>query len=57
MAKDTPRNPDVFFDQQYYDQGWADGMSDRGHFKPPSLHGIREHGLYLAGFEEATKQD
>tara|TARA_R110000796_G_scaffold1431_1_gene5710 strand:+ start:590 stop:763 length:174 start_codon:yes stop_codon:yes gene_type:complete len=57
MARDTPRNPDAFFDQQYYDQGWADGMSDRGHFKPPSLHGIREHGLYLAGFEEATKQD
>tara|TARA_R110000796_G_scaffold248377_1_gene375092 strand:- start:2066 stop:2239 length:174 start_codon:yes stop_codon:yes gene_type:complete len=57
MAKDTPRDPDAFFDQQYYDQGWADGMSDLEHFKPPKLHGIREHGLYLRGFEEATKQD
>lgn len=57
MARDTPRDPDAFFDQQYYDRGWADGVSDLEYFNPPKPQGTREHGLYLAGFEEATKQD
>ena len=57
MARDTPRNPDAFFDQQYYDQGWADGLSDLAYFNPPSPQGTRAPVLYSAGFEEATKQD
>jgi hypothetical protein len=57
MARDTPRDPDAFFDQQYYDRGWSDGVSDLEYFNPPKPQGTRAHGLYLAGFEKATKQD
>ena len=57
MARDTPRNPDAFFDQQYYDKGWDDGLSGLAYFNPPSPQGTRAPTLYLAGFEEATKQD
>jgi hypothetical protein len=56
MAKDRPHDPDAFLDQQYYDQGWDDGVMDMKHFNPPKPQGTRNYTLYLAGFEEATKQ-